>query len=142
MKTRNLTYNSIIKKVIKESLDDNLQWIKDVEPSRLVLDKEDEYNIMYDYVSKFGLNYDGWELYIDNMSGTWQLTNPQFQDIIIYASPQWEDEDIVPVAYDDVDDYRDLGEIEIPKLEFEFQVIDWLNNVYIKEVINKFYNFF
>lgn len=47
-------------------------------------------------VDLFKLNVDGWTANDDQMSGSIDWTNPNYPDIMIYATPNWDEEGTIP----------------------------------------------
>ena len=128
------SHKYIIKKAIRESIYDSLNWIDEIEPSRKVKDKSDEIDIIYNYIRNLMSTYNGWEIFPGH---TVDFTSKKYPDVILYATPQWDNENEVPVDIDGDFGYRHLGEITIPKLDYEIEVIEWVKNVYIPTVIKR-----
>ncbi len=128
------SHKYIIKKAIRESIYDSLNWIDEIEPSRKVKDKSDEIDIIYNYIRNVMNTYNGWEIFPGNLA---HFTNKKYPDLTVYATPQWYNENEVPVDIDGDFGYRHLGEITIPKLDYEIEVTEWVKNVYIPTVIKR-----
>jgi len=60
---------------------------------------------------------EGWEPYLDNMSGTLQW-NHSNSDVVVYATPNWDTDGMTPLAMFIIDDdYLHVTQFETPDLD-------------------------
>lgn len=135
---KSVTLESII---VSES-EDPLQWIRDIKPTAIVNSSVDdfsaEYDILINYFKKNPTNrWVDWEYSIDNMLGTITWVQDTQNDIIFYATPFWDGENVLPIDYQgDMGDYGPVVNIDLPKFNYKEELVEWLENKYPK-IIHK-----
>ena len=119
----------MIRKIIKESIDD-FEWARSVpEPIKMPKDSDDydaaEWKILKKLIRNGELMGD-----IEFMSGTYFVSLDGFNGpISVYATPHFSEFGFAPVDVHDVDDDIDqLGDIKIPKFDYVEQVEDFYIN--------------
>ena len=144
-----LKRNSIvdIKKIIKEEIND-FDWIEDIsaytpmpseteEPQRIVYDSayDEENHIIMNYIFDEGYYYKGWRIKMDKFSAVVKWDR-EGQEYIIYATPHHYDENIIPIAIDNGDEYVNMFDVEVPKFDFVEKAEEWYKKDYPKLVVD------
>ena len=127
----------------KEGILENneFDWIEDTNPKEL----ESPYDFILEYFTKNTNNkYKGYEYGLDNFMGVveWVPTKEGMLDFYIYATPFHDDGDDLPIEAVDADGYQQtLFTKEIPKFQYEMELVNWLENEYPKIVYKEIEEF-
>jgi hypothetical protein len=138
-----------IRKIIKEEVN-NFDWASDIPshvemPSRHSSNEdsphtsdysEKNHEIMNEVFRDF--NYMGWELSIDNMTGTLEWDDG-WSGNYIYATPHYNEDNIIPVVVhtpNDGDEYYDVTKLDVPIFDTEYEAEKWYREVYPKLIVD------
>ncbi len=123
------------KSVTLESINesDDFDWVRDSGEIPTTNYYDHCYDIVLIYFRKTN-EYMGWDINLDGMTGSVYWSN-DCCDEIIYATPYWNGLDHIPVDVVDGDGFTVLNtEIMLPIFKYEYELINWLQNHYFKEV--------
>ena len=127
-----LDYN---KHTINES--DDFDWVKNINP--IPLEKNDFVslnNLIWDYFDTNGLmTYDGWSYGIFNNGREITWTHPDFEDLIIMATPFSDDEYIMSIEFQEDFAHETIDTVKLPIFKHESELTDWLSNEYPQIVL-------
>jgi hypothetical protein len=123
-----------LRKIIKEEID-SFDWIKQTEPPKKV-EGDDEFRIVNDFF-KTPHEYRGWGVFMDSMTGTISWDHPELVESNYYATPYWDGTSNVPIDFNSFggeEVYEHVGVVGIPKFEYEWELLDWLESEYFESV--------
>ena len=96
--------------------------------------QEENHRIMNDVFHDCLYVY-GWEICMDNFSGVLEWYGSNDIEYLIYATPHYNEENVVPVDIIDSDDnYHHIGELIVPHFDFIEAAEEWYEKEYPKLV--------
>ena len=144
-----------IKKIIKEEID-SFDWTEDIsaytpmpskgsEPNRTVYEsgyQEENHRIMWDVYDKCVMTNVGWQVCPENWAGVLEWYNDNHPQYVIYATPHYNEENVIPIALvgPNDDDYINIDDVNVPDFEFVEEAEKWYKEEYpklIKDTIKR-----
>ena len=127
--------------------EDPLGWMKEINPTPIYQLRPNMYDHEYEIVMEYFnrqpvLNVGEWKYSIDSLSGAIEWWRDGENDIIFWATPFWDSGGVLPIDYQaDMGDYDTVDVIDLPKFNYEEELIEWLENEYPKIVYKEIKEF-
>ena len=114
--------------------EDPLEWIKNTNPTKITSVNQ-IHNLIRKTLTNETIKHGEWIYYLDRMSGsiTWNKIGVDY--ITFWATPFWNDEDSIPIDYQDEDGYGHVIMLPTPTFEYEEEFLEWFSEQYPKTVI-------
>jgi hypothetical protein len=119
---------NLIKKILKEEIEDDFSWVDDVELESIRDDKH-RYDIILNVIDKVK-EYKGWTIDIGNYDGVVYWYNQNNHNYVGMATPEWNEVFEIPVEVSDEDDNYPVTTIKTPHFKYVFEVEDWYERSY------------
>lgn len=124
---------NIIKKVLKEDIEDSddFSWV-DTE-LELIEDQKHRFNIISNTITETK-SYKGWNIHQDRFDGIiyWNIV----EGYTGMATPEWDVEFEIPIDISHNNDYDGVTVIRTPKFKYVIEVINWYSTEYFEIVYN------
>jgi hypothetical protein len=132
---------SDIQRLINNNITESeeFDWIKQSEPPKRIESgshSSGEWDVIRKYFkdNRWSFKYKGWEIYLTPHSGTVEWSHPQIVQTLYYATPYWDGRSEVPIDFTtwfgEEEVYEGVGLVEIPKFEYEWELLDWMDTQY------------
>lgn len=122
-------------KKLNENGGDDLQWIRDTNPTKITNITGLIQNIFKSQEEEI-IRFGGWSCYFIKMSGTVIWVKDGLDYIQFYATPFWNGEPTLPIDYQTEDgDYDSVIVIPLQFFEYEEEFVDWFLKEYPKIVV-------